>query len=96
MQLSHFREAFFPICCHSAQHLRSVYLTSLCPRLSSLQAGLVSFARCLSKSELLDGVSPGSVVTRSQAYWFTNSAHLDIVQFVGLKLALSSNYEVVS
>ena len=33
---------------------------------------------------------------RNQAYWFNNSAHLVIVQFVGLKLAMNSNYEVVS
>lgn len=33
---------------------------------------------------------------RSQAFWFSNSAHLVIIQFVGLKLAMSSNCEVVS
>lgn len=33
---------------------------------------------------------------RSQAFWFSNSAQLAIVQFVGLKLVMSSKCEVVS
>lgn len=96
MQLSHFREAFFshlvatlPSTCDSFTLLFSVLDRAHCRQVQSR-------LQCLSKSKLLTGVSPGSVAISNQAYWFSNSVHLVIVQFVGLKLAMSSNYEVVS